>query len=326
MVKPGLTLHRLRLFLAVLDEGGVARAAAKENISQPAVSEHLRGLEEYYGVQLVERMGRGVRPTAAARQLEPYARHVVQLLASADQLASDLHGLRAGYLTIGASSTPGTYLLPAVLGQFRAQYPGVRLRLRIRNTAQVERWVANGEVELGVIGDGSGLSDALAAEAWLEDELVVLLNRNHPLAQQNSLAPPTLQTEACIAREEGSSTRRATEHILRELGMTVQPAMELGSTDAIREAVAAGLGIALVSRYAAPPTDPRLATATLGGIAWRRQFVIIRRSRTPLAPAAARFHELLFQAPQSSPTNGVARPGVLGCAALPHGPNVLQSA
>lgn len=303
MAKPGLTLHRLRLFLAVLDEGGVVKAAEKENISQPAVSEHLRGLEEHFGVRLVERVGRGVCPTASARQLEPYVRQVVQLLQSAEQVASDLKGVRTGVLTVGASSTPGTYLLPGALGRFREHHPAVSLRLRIGNTADVEKWVAAGEVELGVIGDNVEVDETLSADPWLDDELVVLVNQRHPLAQRRSLAPSHLSSEPCITREEGSSTRRATERAFGKLGLKLKPAMELGSTAAIREAVAAGLGIALVSKYTALQSDSRLVPTRLIGVDWRRRFTIIRRTANTLSPAAARFRDVLFDA--GSPDRGV---------------------
>jgi DNA-binding transcriptional LysR family regulator len=295
MTKPGLTLHRLRLFLAVLEEGGIARAAVKENISQPAVSEHIHGLEEYFGIQLLERVGRGVAPTHGARQIEPYARQVLQLLHSAEQVASDLQGLRKGTLTVGASSTPGTYLLPQILGVFRAQYPGVNLQLRIRNTDQVERWVATGEVELGIIGENSELCDSLSAEPWVEDELIVLINKQHSLARQRVVPPHALASEPCIARESGSSTWRAAEGIFKQVGMPLRPVMELGSTEAIREAVAAGLGIAVVSKFAAARSDPRVVAAPLTGVESRRRFRIIRRANSSFGPAATRFRELLLE-------------------------------
>lgn len=299
MAKPGLTLHRLRLFLAVLDHGGVARAAAKERISQPAVSEHLRGLEEHFGVRLFERVGRGVCATAAARQLEPYVRQVVQLLKSAEQLASDLQGVRTGNLTVGASSTPGTYLLPHALGRFRVEYPGITLQLRIRNSAQVEKWVASGEVELGVIGDNSDQPGSFASDPWLEDELIVLLPKHHALARRVSVTLAALASEPIITREQGSSTRRTTERFFTRLGLTLTPVMELGSTEAIREAVAAGLGIALVSRYATCQPDPRVTTARLDGLGWGRRFTIIRRADAALGPAAMRFRKVLFDEPHS---------------------------
>src|SRR5207244_9418850 len=116
MIKAGLTVHRLELFLAVLDHGGVSRAAQACHISQPAVSEHLRGLEAHFRVRLVERHGRRVRPTAAARVVEPFARQALALLSTAEQAAGEVRGVRGGTLAIGAGVTTGTYVLKVARG------------------------------------------------------------------------------------------------------------------------------------------------------------------------------------------------------------------
>jgi DNA-binding transcriptional LysR family regulator len=294
MAKPGLTLHRLELFLAVLDYGGVGRAAKARNISQPAVSEHLQGLEAYFGVALLERNGRSVRATSAARLVEPYARQAVGLLRSAERAAADLRGLHRGSLTIGASTTPGTYLLPAVLGHFHTAHPGIALSLRISDTRGIERWVSTGDVELGVIGEAP-LMPGLVAEPWVKDELVLIVRRGHPLARRGTVRAAAIAGEAYIAREEGSSTRGVAERYLAELGVTLTPAMQLGSTEAIREAVASGLGIALVSRHAVLARDRRIATTRLVGPRWTRDLLLVRRQGTPLGPAAAAFRNLLLE-------------------------------
>ena len=293
MAKPALTLHRLELFLAVLDEGGVGRAAKARNISQPAVSEHLQGLEAHFGVPLLERHGRSVRPTPAARALEPYARQAVGLLRGAERTAADLRGLRSGSLTIGASTTPGTYLLPAALGRFHAAHPGIALSLQISDTREIERWVSAGQVELGVIGEAP-LVPGLAAEPWVQDELVLIIPRRHPLARHRSVRARALAGESYIAREEGSSTRGVAERYLTRSGVTLTPAMELGSTEAIREAVAAGLGVALISRHAVQTRDPRVVAVRLAGGRWTRDLLVVRRTGTPLGAAAAKFREFLL--------------------------------
>jgi len=294
MAKPALTLHRLELFLAVLDEGGVGRAAKARNISQPAVSEHLHGLGAHFGVLLLERHGRSVRPTAAARLLEPYARQAVGLLRGAERAAADLRGLHSGSLTIGASTTPGTYLLPAALGRFHAAHPAIALSLQISDTREIEGWVSAGQVELGVIGDAP-LEQGLAAEPWVQDELVLIVPRGHPLARRRSVRAAALAAEPYIAREEGSSTRGVAGRYLAGLGVTLTPTMELGSTEAIREAVAAGLGVALVSRHAVLARDRRIVAARLAGPRWTRDLLIVRRLGTPLGPAAAAFRDLLLE-------------------------------
>jgi DNA-binding transcriptional LysR family regulator len=292
MPKPGLTLHRLELFLAVLDEGGVGRAATARNISQPAVSEHLQGLGAYFGVPLLERRGRGVRPTPAARLLEPYARQAVGLLRNAERAAADFTGVRTGALTVGASTTPGTYLLPAVLGRFHTAYPHVTLSLRISDTREIERWVAAGQVELGVIGEAP-LIRGLVSERWVKDELVLIVPRGHPFARRRAVQSSAIAREPYITREEGSSTRGVAEGYLSRLGVALTPAMELGSTEAIREAVAAGLGVALVSRHAVLARDRRIVAVRLAGPRWTRDILIVHRDGTPLSPAGTRFQEML---------------------------------
>src|SRR5256712_12570193 len=287
MAKPALTLHRLELFLAVLDEGGVGRAAKARNISQPAVSEHLHGLGAHFGVQLLERHGRSVRPTPAARLIEPYARQAVGLLRGAERAAADLQGLRTGALTVGASTTPGTYLLPAALGRFHAAHPALALSLQISDTREIERSVAGGQLELGGIGEAP-LVPGLAAEPWVKDELVLIVPRGHPLARRRAVTASAIAGEPYIAREEGSSTRGVAERYLARLGVTLTPAMELGSTEAIREAVAAGLGVALVSRHAVMARDRRIVAARLAGPRGTPGLLVVRRGGAPPRPAAPR--------------------------------------
>ncbi len=292
-IKPGLTVHRLELFLAVLDHGGVGRAAQACHISQPAVSEHLRGLEAHFGVRLVERHGHRVQATAAARLIEPYARQALALLRTAEHAAGEVRGLRAGSLTIGASTTPGTYLVPAALGRFHAAYPGITLSLEISDTREIERRVAAGRVELGVIGEAP-LVPGLVAEPWVRDELVLIVPRRHAFARRRAVPPRAIAGEPYIAREEGSSTRGVAERYLARLGVRLTPAMQLGSTEAIREAVAAGLGVALVSRHAVQPRDRRIVAVRLAGPRWTRDLLIAQRGGMPLGPAAAALRDLLL--------------------------------
>ncbi|HVH66922.1 MAG TPA: LysR family transcriptional regulator [Gemmatimonadales bacterium] len=291
--KPGLTLHRLELFLAVLDEGGVRLAAKARNISQPAVSEHIQGLAAYFGVALLERHGRRVRPTPAARLLEPYARQAVGLLRGAERAAADFRGIKSGSLTVGASTTPGTYLLPAVLGRFHTAYPSITLSLRISDTRDIERWVAAGQVELGVIGEAP-LVPGLLAEPWVQDEIVLIVPRGHAFTRRRAVRPSAIAGEPYITREEGSSTRGVAERYLSRVKVMLTPAMELGSTEAIREAVAAGLGVALVSRHAVQARDRRIVPVRLAGARWRRDLLIVRREGPPLGPAAAALREMLL--------------------------------
>jgi len=291
--KPALTLHRLELFLSVLEAGGVSRAARARNISQPAVSEHLKGLEHFFGVPLFERTGREVRPTPAATELEPHARKVIELLREAERATRGLKALERGTLRVGASTTPGTYLLPAVLGRFHAAHPTLRLQLLIDNSREIERRIASGQTDLGVIGD-SPLIAEVAAEPWIADELVLIVSRRHRLARRRSIEPGILTRERYIAREPGSSTRETAERYLSRRGVQLVPEMELGSSEAVREAVAAGLGVALISRLAVK--DRAVVPIRIAGPRWSRDLLVIRRAGVPLSPAADRFRALLLAA------------------------------
>ncbi|MDP3910927.1 MAG: LysR family transcriptional regulator, partial [Gemmatimonadales bacterium] len=273
--------------------GGVARAAEARRLSQPAVSEHLRGLEGFFGVRLFERAGRGVQPTAAARLIEPFARQALGLLASAERAAVELKGVRTGSVAVGASTTPGTFLLPAILGRFHTAYPGVALTLRIGDTREIEQWVAAGAVELGVIGEAP-IRAGLSAEPWVKDELVAIVARRHPLARRRGMSAAALAGEPYISRGEGSSTRGVVDRFFADLGVTLQPVMELGSTEAVREAVAAGLGISVVSRHAVRLRDPRVVALRFQGRRCVRDLLVVRRDGAPLSPAAARLREMVL--------------------------------
>jgi DNA-binding transcriptional LysR family regulator len=147
-------------------------------------------------------------------------------------------------------------------------------------------------VELGVIGEAP-LVRGLAAQPWLEDELVLIVPRRHALARRRPVRPQAVAGEPYIVREEGSSTRAVAERYLAERGVVVTPAMELGSTEAIWEAVAAGLGLAVVSRHAVRARDPRVVVVRFAGPRWTRELLIVWRERAPLSPAAERFRAFL---------------------------------
>src|SRR5204862_6782883 len=148
------------------------------------------------------------------------------------------------------------YLLPAVLGRFHSAHPQIALTLRIGDTREVEQWVAAGSVELGVIG-AAPVRPGLVAEPWVNDELVAIVARRDPLARRRTLVGAALADQPYIARAEGSSTRAVAEQPLADLGVTLRPAMELGTTWAGRDAVAAGRGVSVVSRPAGRSGHPR---------------------------------------------------------------------
>jgi DNA-binding transcriptional LysR family regulator len=192
-----MTLRQLEVFLAIANAHSYRRAAEGLHASQPALSQHVRELEAELGVRLFDRLSRGVVPTEAGRLLEERAKRVFATLTDVRDVLGELQGLQRGLLLVGASTTPGIYVLPAVIGEFRRRYPGIDLRLRIANSRVIEEAIRAHEVDLGVVG-GHGLApgeECLAA--GLADELVLIVSPRHRWAKRREIAPADSPTSRC---------------------------------------------------------------------------------------------------------------------------------
>jgi DNA-binding transcriptional LysR family regulator len=288
-----LDLHKLRVFAAVAENEHYSRAAEAIGISQPALTVHVRDLERHFGVALFERAGRNVRLTEAGRLVRDYARRILALVGELDEAVDDLRGQRAGSLRIGASTTIGEYLLPGVLTVFRARYPGLGVAIEIANTGRTAERVRHGNLHLGLVGEP--LEDPeLVSEPFRDDELVLIVPPGHAWAGRE-VAARDLDGAALVVRERGSATRDVADAALARLGVRPTIALELGGTEAVKGAVAAGLGVAFVSACAVVPelTTGRLARATATGLAIRRQFQVIHRRSRHLTAAERAFLPLL---------------------------------
>ena len=186
--------------------------------------------------------------TEAGRIFGDYATRVVATLAAGRQALAELDGLQRGSLVVGASTTPGTYVLPALIARFRDSYPGIAVALRIANSRIVEERVRDGDVDVAVIGGHMLRPGERCVAAGIVDELQLIVSAKHRIGAKVSRTK--LSHEPLLIREEGSARRQVTERALREAGITVRPTMELDHTETIKRAVTAGLGIAFVSRYA----------------------------------------------------------------------------
>ncbi|HSF03943.1 MAG TPA: LysR family transcriptional regulator [Solirubrobacterales bacterium] len=290
-----MTFRQLEIFLAVAREGSFSLAARKVHLSQPTMSEHVRELERELGKPLFARRGRAVGLTEAGRVLEPYAARVVAAVGDARQAVVEVDGLARGSLLIGASTTPGIYVLPAVIGAFWRRYPGIDLRLEIANSRLIEERIRADELDLGVVG-GHGLAPReQCLAAGLLDELVLIASIKHPWAGQRAVAPERLVEERVLVREEGSATRQVTERALQAAGVVLRRTMQLGHTEAIKQAVMAGLGVAFVSRYSirGEVETRRLAVVTMKGLRVQRHFHVIHNERRGLQASARAFMALL---------------------------------
>lgn len=287
-----LNLNHLRVFRAVCETNSITHAARRLHISQPAASKQLNDLEAHLGVPLVERLSRGVRLTAAGEVLGRHARRLFQEEEAAESALEALLGLELGHLAIAASTTIGSYIVPSVFGALHAAHPNVRLQLEIGNAAHVETLVLEGQLDLG-LSEGRVTSEQLHAEVFARDEMVLIVAPNHPLASQaeSGIRIEQLRGQPFIVRERGSGTREVVEEALERHGLPVRPVMSLGSTEAVKRAVALGLGVALVSSLTLEHEleNRRLSVVPIADFSLRRPLHLVTLEGKPPSPAAAEF-------------------------------------
>lgn len=251
-----MNINQLALFLAVAEEGSVTRGAERASVSQPAVSRAVADLERALDVRLLDRGPKGVVPTEAGRTLAAYAARIFSLEREAEEALADLRGLRAGRLALGASTTIGDYLLPPVLARLLVAHPGLEVSMDVANTDVVQEGVASGRYDVGFT-EGEADPERFEVRAFAQDELIVVGPPDHP-------NDGSLDGRAFVMREAGSGTRSVVERGLREAGVVPRVVCALGSTAAIKRAVAEGMGLAMVSALA---LEAELASGALVRVA-----------------------------------------------------------
>ncbi|HLZ68759.1 MAG TPA: LysR family transcriptional regulator [Dehalococcoidia bacterium] len=291
MIEP--TLRQLAIFRSVARLGSLTRAAEALDLGQPAVSQHVAALERALGARLIVRAGRGVRLSEAGQIAAEYGDRILRLSEQLQAEITALTGLSAGRLVVGAGQTPGDYLLPAVLGEFHRRYPGVSVELEIADTRRVTDWLMRHVYDLGFIGDRVEHPD-LPLEPFVEDRVVLFVASGHPLARRTVVTLADVLEAGLIAREPGSATRATGERALVAAGMAPRFVMELGSNEAVKRAVLAGLGVGLTSIYALEVElqAARLRVLPVPEFDGRRMLYIARHRSAPLTAAQAAFLEL----------------------------------
>jgi aminoethylphosphonate catabolism LysR family transcriptional regulator len=232
----------LRAFHAVAAEGGFSRAATARHVSQPTLSGQVRALEERYGVKLFDRRGRGVELTDLGRALFDVTRRLFAQEAEAEQMLVAARGLTSGQLRVGADAP---YNVIPMLAAFNRRFPGVRIALAFGNSEEVLDDLLRRRCDVAVLPDIAP-DPRIFATPFRRDRLVAFVERGHPWATRRSIRLGELADQRLILREPGSMTRAVFERALAEAGMTLGATLEIGSREAVREAVAAGLGVGVV--------------------------------------------------------------------------------
>lgn len=307
---PAVSFRQLQVFVAVARLGTVSAAAAELCLSQSATSQALSDLERRLGVALFERPGRRLQLNALGHELLPRAEALLEGVADFVAAASDPEGTLRGTLNISASATVGTYLLPALAGRFTELYPAADLRLRLRNSHEVASDVLRMEADLGLV-EGEGRDGVLVSEPWCHDSLVVVVAPGHEAANSahaTSLADAELAEMSWILREPGSGTRGVFEQAMRARRLTPRVRMALDQTEAVKQAVAAGLGASCLSRLSVAGELARGELVALETpLSLRRRFSLVwhpERYRSPLWQA---FKVFLTDAERSGALEDLAR-------------------
>ncbi len=293
-----MDLRRLEIFVKVVELGSFSRAADALALTQPTVSEHLRALEDELGVRLVDRLGRGAVATRGGQLLLGYARRMMALATEARQAIDQFQGRVSGELVIGGSTIPGEYVLPALAGRFKEKHQHISLTLLIGSTRAVIEWVEEGRVEVAVVG-ARPTQRALVARELMPDELVVVVAAGHPWASRRSVTLAELEREPLVERERGSGSRDALERALAQHGLDLRRfriAGEIGSTQAIKQAVRARVGVALISHRAVEDECRAglVHCVKVKDLRVSRAFYLVthrERTRSPLARAFVQFLE-----------------------------------
>jgi DNA-binding transcriptional LysR family regulator len=292
-----MDIHRLMIFCRVIDLQSFTKAAEALSLTQPTVSEHIRALEELLGEKLLDRLGREILPTPAGKVLYRYAREIIQLRDKAVQAIEKFKGNLSGSLHVGASTIPGTYILPRLIGTFKTSYPSIQITLKIGSSGEVVRMILDGRVEFGIIGARWDEKKVLLEEIY-SDELVLAIYKGHPWEGRESVELEELAGEPFVMRERSSGTRRVMVQALDNMGFSpslLNVVAEMGSTEAVREAIKAQIGISIISSFAVKDEIERdsIRRVPLKNIHIERPFFLAQRKNREPSPLCLAFLEHL---------------------------------
>jgi LysR family transcriptional regulator, low CO2-responsive transcriptional regulator len=303
-------LPHLGTFAEAAERGSFTAAARHLGLSQAAVSQRIQTLERLLRTALFRREGGKVTLTEAGRRLHGHARPILDLTA---QAWADVTGAKEpvkGELVLAASSVPGQHILPHTLATFRQQHPTVRVCVSVSDTDAVLREVEQGKAHLGLVG-GQGGSPHLVFRRFACDELVVVVPRGHPWWRKKQVTVEDLVAQPLIQRERGSGSRRCLERSLERVGVAearLNVVLELGSSEAIKEAVLEGLGVAVLSRRVVQKEvrAGQLKAVTVDGLTLDRDMFIIHDRRRALPTSAQLFLDLVKPEPERSPPSSMS--------------------
>jgi len=289
-----MEVRDLEVFISVAKHLNYTRAGEEVHLSQPSVSVRMKQLESELRVKLFEQLGKKVALTEAGQLLLPYAQRVITAVADAKHAIEDLQGLQRGELRVGASTTPGMYIIPRTIAQFKKLHPNVQVHLCIKDTREIEDGVVRNEFDFGFVG-GHLTGEEIEVLPWLTDELVLIVPPAHELARKKTVKRDDLAKQKFVGREPGSATRATVISHLTD--WELQTVIELENPESLKKAVQSGLGIAFISKFAVESElkAKTLATVRISKLTINRELKIVYRKDKHLSRAARAFIELALQ-------------------------------
>ncbi|MEW6331488.1 MAG: LysR family transcriptional regulator [Pseudomonadota bacterium] len=292
------TLRQLEVFEAIARLGSFTRAAEELFLTQPTVSMQIKKLTEAVGLPLFEQVGKKIYLTDAGRELHKTSREIFERFTRFEMLVADMKGLKQGALRLAVVTT-AKYFAPRLLGPFCQQYPGIEVSLKVSNRERILERLADNQDDLCILGQPPEELEA-ESEPFLENPLVVLAPANHPLAGKKKIPLARLAEEPFLLREPGSGTRMAVERLFATHGLKMKVRMELGSNEAIKQAIVGGLGVSVLSRHTLALDAPmgQLAILNVERFPIERHWYVVWPSGKQLTVVARTFLDYLKQAPK----------------------------
>ncbi len=288
------TLHQLKVFEAIARSGSFTRAAEELFLTQPTVSQQIKQLTKAVGLPLFEQVGKRLYLTDAGQEVLKVCRDISERLSQMEMTLADLKGLKQGNLRLAVITT-AKYFVPRLLGPFRHRYPGINISLQVTNRQQVLERLSKNLDDLYILGQPPSNLD-ISLRPVLENPLVVIAPHNHPLAQEKNIPLQRLAEEPFIMREPGSGTRMAVERFFEENRVTINVEMEIGSNEAIKQAIVGGLGLSVLSRHALAleGTKGPLTILDVEGFPIQRHWYIVYPASKQLSVVARTFLQYLL--------------------------------
>lgn len=288
------TLHQLQVFEAIAKHGSFTRAAEELFLTQPTVSQQMKQLSKAIGLPLFEQIGKRLYLTDAGREVLAASRDISERFTQLEMTLADLKGLKQGNLRLAATTT-AKYFVPRLLGPFRQRYREITISLQVTNQQQVLERLAENLDDLYFTGQPPDSLD-IKLRPVLENPLVVIAAHNHPLVQERNISLQRLAKEPFIMRETGSGTRTAVERFFTKNRVEVNVEMEIGSNEAIKQAVVGGLGIAVLSRHALTleGVNGPLTVLDVEGFPIQRHWYVIYPASKQLSVVAQTFLDYLL--------------------------------